>query len=138
MVTKVIDSKGVGFGNSEIVTFVGRSELSISRPFSCMSSGGKDCLGMLGEEFTNKCIVRPGEQVKLDDITTTTLGILGRPKEEVLPIFQGLRSKVANQQRVLYAEGKKRLLIVMQAMDTGGKDGCVRKLFSRVDPQGSG
>ena len=91
---------------------------------------------MLGEEFTNKCIVKPGEQVKLDDITTTTLGILGRPKEEVLPIFQGLRSKVANQQRVLYAEGKKRLLIVMQAMDTGGKDGCVRKLFSRVDPQG--
>ena len=73
---------------------------------------------MLGEEFTNKCIVKPGEQVKLDDITTTTLGILGRPKEEVLPIFQELRSKVANQQRVLYAEGKKRLLIVMQAMDT--------------------
>ncbi|MEN8680600.1 MAG: polyphosphate kinase 2 family protein, partial [Akkermansiaceae bacterium] len=74
--------------------------------------------------------MKPGEQVKLDDLSTTTLGILGRPEEEAMPIFQELRSKVANQQRVLYAEGKKKLLIVMQAMDTGGKDGCVRKLFS--------
>lgn len=91
---------------------------------------------MLGEKFTNKCIAKPGEKVNLDDLTTKTLGILGRPEEEALPIFQELRRKVASQQRVLYAEGKKRLLIVMQAMDTGGKDGCVRKLFSRVDPQG--
>lgn len=91
---------------------------------------------MLGEKFTKHCIVSPGETVRLDDRKTTTLGILDQPEEEATPIFQELRSKLANQQRVLYAEGKKKLLIVMQAMDTGGKDGCVRKLFSRVDPQG--
>ncbi len=91
---------------------------------------------MLGEKFTQRCKVAPGQSVRLDDLNTTTLGVLGMPEEEALPIFQELRSKLANQQRVLFAEGKRKLLIVMQAMDTGGKDGCVRKVFSRVDPQG--
>lgn len=91
---------------------------------------------MLGEVFTEKCRVRPGEAVVLDEISTTTLGILGKPEEEALPIFHQLRDKLSDQQRVLFAEGRRKLLLVMQAMDTGGKDGCVRKLFSRVDPQG--
>ena len=91
---------------------------------------------MLGERFTEKCLVRPGVSVKLDDWKTKTLGILGKPEVEAAEMFSELRSKLANQQRVLYAEGKRKILIVVQAMDTGGKDGCVRKLFSRVDPQG--
>lgn len=39
-------------------------------------------------------------------------------------------------QNVLYAEGKHRVLVVIQAMDTGGKDGTVKSVFSKVDPQG--
>jgi PPK2 family polyphosphate:nucleotide phosphotransferase len=31
---------------------------------------------------------------------------------------------------------KHRILLVLQAMDTGGKDGCVKHVFSRIDPQG--
>lgn len=91
---------------------------------------------MLAEKFTEKCRVAPGEKVVLAQTTTETLGILGKPEEEAAPIFSELRSKLANQQRVLFAEGRRKFLIVMQAMDTGGKDGCIRKLFSRVDPQG--
>lgn len=91
---------------------------------------------MLGENFTRRCLVKPGKRVRLADCSTTTLGILGEPKEEAPPLFQELRDKLASQQRVFYAQGEKKLLIVVQAMDTGGKDGCVRKLFSRVDPQG--
>ncbi|MGC6457447.1 MAG: polyphosphate kinase 2 family protein [Akkermansiaceae bacterium] len=91
---------------------------------------------MLGERYTEKCRVNPGDRVILDELSTTTLGVLGKPEEEALPIFQQLRGKLSDQQRVLYAEGKRKVLLVVQAMDTGGKDGCVRKLFSRVDPQG--
>ncbi len=36
----------------------------------------------------------------------------------------------------LYAEGKQRLLIVFQAMDTAGKDGTIRSVFEKMDPQG--
>jgi PPK2 family polyphosphate:nucleotide phosphotransferase len=39
-------------------------------------------------------------------------------------------------QNVLYAEAKHSLLIVLQAMDAGGKDGAIASIFSGVNPQG--
>ena len=36
----------------------------------------------------------------------------------------------------LYAEAKTALLVVIQAMDTGGKDGVIRKVFGPINPQG--
>ena len=36
----------------------------------------------------------------------------------------------------LYAEGKQALLVVLQAMDAGGKDGTIRRIFGPVDPLG--
>lgn len=36
----------------------------------------------------------------------------------------------------LYAEGRQALLVVFQAMDAGGKDGTVRRIFGPVDPLG--
>jgi PPK2 family polyphosphate:nucleotide phosphotransferase len=47
-----------------------------------------------------------------------------------------LREALIQWQVKLYAEGKQRLLIVMQAMDTGGKDGCLRNVFSGCNPLG--
>jgi len=91
---------------------------------------------MLGAKLRDGCQVKPGSKISLDDMSTTTLGIFGRPEEDAIPIFQQTRSLLTQQQRVLYAQGDKKFLIVMQAMDTGGKDGCIRKVLSRVDPQG--
>ena len=39
-------------------------------------------------------------------------------------------------QEVLYAEGKHKVLVVLQAMDTGGKDGTIRHVFDGTNPQG--
>jgi PPK2 family polyphosphate:nucleotide phosphotransferase len=39
-------------------------------------------------------------------------------------------------QELLYAEGKRRVLIVLQGMDTAGKDGVIRHVFDGVNPQG--
>jgi PPK2 family polyphosphate:nucleotide phosphotransferase len=39
-------------------------------------------------------------------------------------------------QEMLYAEHKHKVLIVLQAMDTGGKDGTIRHVFEGVNPQG--
>lgn len=50
--------------------------------------------------------------------------------------FDKLRDEIQALQKVLYAQGQHRILIILQAMDTGGKDGCVKHVFSRVDPQG--
>lgn len=47
-----------------------------------------------------------------------------------------LRKEMVSLQGRLYAESRQRLLVVLQAMDTGGKDGVIRKVFSGVNPLG--
>ena len=44
--------------------------------------------------------------------------------------------KISDLQRVLYADARFALLIVLQGRDASGKDGTVRKVFSTVNPQG--
>lgn len=47
-----------------------------------------------------------------------------------------MRRKLADLQRLLWADARHAVLVVLQAMDTGGKDGTIRKVFSGVNPQG--
>jgi PPK2 family polyphosphate:nucleotide phosphotransferase len=44
--------------------------------------------------------------------------------------------RIADRQRVLYADGTKAILIVLQGRDASGKDGTIRKVFTAVNPQG--
>ncbi len=48
----------------------------------------------------------------------------------------GLNQRLAELQRRLWAESERSLLVVIQAIDTGGKDGTIRHVFSGVNPQG--
>lgn len=50
--------------------------------------------------------------------------------------FETLRKELREWQTRLYAEGKQKLLVVLQAMDAGGKDGTIRSVFQGVNPQG--
>jgi PPK2 family polyphosphate:nucleotide phosphotransferase len=45
-------------------------------------------------------------------------------------------SRISELQRVLYADGRYALLIVLQGRDASGKDGTIRNVFSVVNPQG--
>ena len=47
-----------------------------------------------------------------------------------------LRDQLVDLQERLFAGSAHRLLVVLQAMDTGGKDGAIRKVFSGVNPAG--
>jgi PPK2 family polyphosphate:nucleotide phosphotransferase len=47
------------------------------------------------------------------------------------------RLKLAQQQMLLYAEKKHSILVVLQALDAGGKDGTVNHVFSGLNPQGA-
>jgi PPK2 family polyphosphate:nucleotide phosphotransferase len=47
-----------------------------------------------------------------------------------------LRVRLTELQARLYAEGTRSLLLVLQAMDAGGKDGTIRSVFAGVNPQG--
>lgn len=76
-------------------------------------------------------------RVSLKDHPTDDKSLFGHGgKDEHGPFLDQLTSELKELQNVLYAEGKHRILVVIQAMDTGGKDGTVKSVFSKVDPQG--
>jgi PPK2 family polyphosphate:nucleotide phosphotransferase len=82
-------------------------------------------------------LVKPGSKVdlaKIDSDERALFQIGG--KDESLKAFDKLQDELQNLQKVLYAQNQHKILLVLQAMDTGGKDGCVKHVFSRIDPQG--
>jgi polyphosphate kinase 2 (PPK2 family) len=46
------------------------------------------------------------------------------------------RRRIQDLQERLYAENERGMLIVLRAMDTGGKDGTIKHVFGGVNPQG--
>ena len=81
-------------------------------------------------------MVKPGEKLKLSSRDTDDKSLFDGEKDEHKPFLDQLREELKILQHHLYAENKHRLLVVLQAMDTGGKDGTVKSVFSDVDPQG--
>lgn len=57
-------------------------------------------------------------------------------KEDVKQTTEKLTKQLAELQDVLYAEGKRSLLIIIQGMDASGKDGAVKAVFNGVNPLG--
>lgn len=60
----------------------------------------------------------------------------GYDKASAKPIMKALNTRIEELQEHLYAHGKERLLVVLQATDTGGKDGTIRAVFDKTNPQG--
>lgn len=81
--------------------------------------------------------MEPGEKLVLGEIDSGEKSLFeGAGKDDFQPQFDELRSELQDLQKRLYAEQKHRILVVVQAMDTGGKDGCIKNVFSGMDPQG--
>jgi PPK2 family polyphosphate:nucleotide phosphotransferase len=59
-----------------------------------------------------------------------------RKKKDVARELKKQRRRIQDLQERLYAENERGMLIVLQAMDTGGKDGTIKHVFSGVNPQG--
>ena len=57
-------------------------------------------------------------------------------KQDTREATQRLLERVAELQPMLHAQGKHKVLLVLQGMDTSGKDGAIRSLFSTINPVG--
>ncbi|UIN21086.1 polyphosphate kinase 2 family protein [Herbaspirillum frisingense] len=57
-------------------------------------------------------------------------------KEKDKATVQALAAKIGLQQQMLYAGHKHKVLVILQGMDTSGKDGTVNDVFAAVNPQG--
>jgi len=75
-------------------------------------------------------------KIKLKDYDPNDSKLFEGNKKDGKEALQKLNAELETLQEEFYAEGKHRLLIVLQAMDTGGKDGVIRAVFEGVNPQG--
>ncbi len=78
--------------------------------------------------------VTPATPVDLDSWNPSEKGDLDRTDAEART--DELNGRLEELQELLYAEGKHKVLVVIQATDTGGKDGTIRHVFDGVNPQG--
>lgn len=80
--------------------------------------------------------VPPGERIHLNDIDPRDARTFEGRKRDGRALLPRLTEQLRELQALLYAENKHKVLMVIQAIDTGGKDGAIRHVFTGVNPQG--
>jgi PPK2 family polyphosphate:nucleotide phosphotransferase len=87
-------------------------------------------------KYSEKFRVKPGNTVRLNKIDAAF-----KDKHEdqasALVEIEKYTHRLRELQYLLYAEGKRSLLIVLQAMDAGGKDGTINHVLGSMNPQGA-
>ena len=80
-------------------------------------------------------LVKPHEKVQLAKWPAAEPAPY-KSDEAAAAVLAKHRNQLADLQEVFYASQKKALLIVLQGMDTAGKDGTISHIFSGINPQG--
>ena len=105
-------------------------------PYALRAKGKEKLNPGLQMGYREKYLVEPGKHLKLkklDPAHTEHHETADAAKEET----ENNRQRLAELQTLLWAEKKHSLLIVLQAMDAGGKDGTVNHVFGAFNPQGA-
>lgn len=80
--------------------------------------------------------VKPDDKIKLKDWDPNECDLFKEGKKEGQKELLDLNLKLESLQEMLYAERRHKVLVVLQGMDTSGKDGTIRHVFEGVNPQG--
>ncbi|HTQ35067.1 MAG TPA: polyphosphate kinase 2 family protein [Stellaceae bacterium] len=81
-------------------------------------------------------VVAPGAKLRLDRIDPGHTG----PHASRAAAASDIQAQIERMDRLqflLFADADQSLLIVLQALDAGGKDGTIRHLFTGMNPQGT-
>ena len=86
-------------------------------------------------KYSERFRVSPGGSVKLQEIDP---GFKGHHegRQEAAKELKHDRKRLRALQELLYADGRRSLLICLQGMDTGGKDGTINHILGSMNPQG--
>jgi PPK2 family polyphosphate:nucleotide phosphotransferase len=87
-------------------------------------------------DYRKEFRVEPDGKVRLNKLDPAYTGKHGSPEEAKKEIDTYLQ-KLFRQQALLYAEHKHSILVVLQALDAGGKDGTIKHVFTALNPQGA-
>ena len=86
--------------------------------------------------YRKSFLVEPGQKLRLSRIDPSSKE-KHETSETVAAELEAFRQKLTRLQALLYAAHKHSLLIVLQAMDAGGKDGTVNHVFAAFNAQGT-
>ena len=84
---------------------------------------------------TRKFQVKEGKQVNLKHWPTSVEPFY-RSKEHYLKLLEEHVSELSHLQSVFYADRHYAVLLIIQAMDSAGKDGVIQHVMSGLNPQG--
>jgi len=79
-------------------------------------------------------LVTPGSKIRLSSMDASDTHGMEKAKAEAL--LEKDRDRLSVLQYLLYAEGRRALLVVLQGIDAAGKDGTIRHVMSGLNPQG--
>lgn len=86
-------------------------------------------------ELTRRLMVKPGKKIRLSEHDPdSTPGV--RDKAQAQRQLERNVGRLFDLQYRLYAENRRSLWIVLQALDAGGKDGTIRHVMTGFNPQG--
>jgi len=80
--------------------------------------------------------VAPGHDVSLDDYDPDDTSLFPDGKKAAAPVLEATQERLADLQELLFAERKHALLVILQGMDTSGKDGTVRHVMGGFNTAG--
>ena len=80
-------------------------------------------------------LVKPGEDIDLKKWATEVEPVY-ESKKEYKATLRAQVKELSELQSLLYADGRRSLLLIFQAMDAAGKDGAIKHVMSGVNPQG--
>ena len=86
--------------------------------------------------YRKKFAVEPATRIRLDEIDPGFCGTHASEAEAAAEIAENC-ARLRELQELLYAENARSVLIVLQAMDTGGKDGTVNHVLGSMNPLGT-
>ncbi len=91
---------------------------------------------MLSAKILDRYRVTDGDQFKLKDFDPGDTGDVDFDKKDGKELLEVGVRKLARLQERLYAEGQWAILMVLQGIDTAGKDGAIKHVMSGINPQG--
>jgi len=89
---------------------------------------------LVGSALRDRLRVAPGDRVRLARHRPDET--LGHVKADAGPVIQAGLDRLTTLQERIWAEGRHAVLIVLQGIDTAGKDGAIGHVMSAFNPQG--
>ena len=80
--------------------------------------------------------VEPGKRIDLSRRNPEDKSAFPGKRKEAEKHLAEINQELIGLQELLYAQRQHKILVALQAMDTGGKDGTIRRVFGPLNPQG--